>query len=232
MSKFQHIFFDLDSTLWDFEANSQDELLAIFKDFRLVNYGISLPLEFVKIYKHFNEICWEAYIKGDLTQAELRYKRFNDTLNYFGVYEIEMAKKMGERYVERSPYRTRLIEYTTETLEYLFSKGYQLHIITNGFEDVQHIKLAESKLKRFFKTMTTSEMAHSKKPEIKIFEFALNQTGAKRENSVYIGDDLLVDIEGANNAGIASIYYNPNKKLHQTCTFLEISSLKELQDHF
>ncbi len=230
--EFKHIFFDLDRTLWDFEANSQDEILFMYAEFKLVNLGVSLPLEFVKVYKQFNELCWEEYLKGNLSQVELRYKRFLDTLNYFGIQDLKMAKQMGQLYVERSPFRTKLIEHSIDVLIYLKSKNYQLHIITNGFEEVQHIKLRESKLEDFFTTITTSEMANAKKPDLRIFEFALKIANATIEESVYIGDDLLVDIEGAINAGIESIYFNPNKKIHNMCTFLDISSLIEIKSHF
>jgi putative hydrolase of the HAD superfamily len=230
--EFKHIFFDLDRTLWDFEANSQDEILFMYTEFRLVNLGISLPLEFVKVYKQFNELCWDKYLKGNLSQAELRYKRFFDTLNYFGIKDLKMAKKMGQLYVERSPFRTKLIEHSIDVLIYLKSKNYQLHIITNGFEEVQHIKLRESKLEDFFTTITTSEMANAKKPDPRIFDFAITLANATKEESLYVGDDLLVDIEGAINAGIEAIYFNPNKKTHNMCTFLDISSLIEIKSHF
>ena len=78
--EFKHIFFDLDRTLWDFEANSQDEILFMYAEFKLVNLGVSLPLEFVKVYKQFNELCWDKYLKGNLSQAELRYKRFFEVI--------------------------------------------------------------------------------------------------------------------------------------------------------
>lgn len=230
--EFKHIFFDLDRTLWDFEANSQDEILLMYAEFKMVNLGVSLPLEFVKVYKQFNEICWEEYLKGNLSQVELRYKRFLDTLNYFGIKDLKMAKQMGQLYVERSPFRTKLIEHSIDVLIYLKSKKYQLHIITNGFEEVQHIKLRESKLEEFFTTITTSEMANAKKPDPRIFDFALKIANATKEESVYVGDDLFVDIEGAINAEIEAIYFNPNKKTHNMCTFLDISSLIEIKSHF
>lgn len=230
--KYKHIFFDLDRTLWDFETNSHDELLLMYTEFKLINYGVSLPLEFIKVYKKFNDICWEQYLNGTISQTDLRLKRFLNTLEYFGINNYAIAEAMGKLYVERSPFRTKLIPHTIEILTFLKSREYELHIITNGFEEVQHIKLRESNLEQFFTTITTSEMANAKKPDKVIFDFALTKANALKSESVYIGDDLSVDIEGAINAGIDAIYFNPNKKLLNLCTFLNITSLIDLKNHF
>jgi putative hydrolase of the HAD superfamily len=230
MSKhFTHVFFDLDRTLWDFESNSREELQEIYTDFKLYELGIPYAMEFIKVYKEYNEVCWDLYVKGKLKKDELRSKRFLDTLHHFGVSNLDLAEKIGDRYVNHSPYRTILMPDTIAALSDLKQKGYHLHIITNGFEEVQHIKLRESKLRPFFEEVITSELAGAKKPSSVIFDFALEKTGAKRDEVVYIGDDLAIDIEGGINAGWEVIFYNPHEIIHDFCTFSDISHLGQLK---
>jgi putative hydrolase of the HAD superfamily len=228
--RFKHIFFDLDRTLWDFESNSREELHEIYEDFKLQQLGIPFSIEFIRVYKEFNEVCWDLYVKGQLNKEELRSKRFMDTLTYFGINNPNLAAAIGDRYVNHSPYRTVLIPDALSTLSNLKQKGYHLHIITNGFEEVQHIKLRESKLQMFFQEVITSEMAGDKKPSPRIFDFALHKCGAVKEEALYIGDDLTIDIEGGINAGWEVIFYNPHGLEHDFCTFSDISHLNELRN--
>jgi putative hydrolase of the HAD superfamily len=125
--------------------------------------------------------------------------------------------------------RTKLIEGSHEILEYLNPK-YQLHMITNGFEEVQHVKLRECGLTPFFGEVITSEMAGVKKPDKKIFDMALEYTGAKASSSVYIGDDLLVDVLGAIDAGWQAIYFNPHKVTHNHSFLADIQSLDQIEN--
>ena len=134
------------------------------------------------------------------------------SLNYFGIDNLDLANKIGEDYIENSPYRTKVISGTFELLDHL-SKNYTLHIITNGFEEVQHIKLKESGLAKYFDQVITSEEAGAKKPAKKVFEYALMKSGARVAESVMVGDDLKTDIKGAIDFGMKSIYFNPNGKV-------------------
>ena len=225
----KHLFFDLDRTLWDFEKNSHNELYHLFNKYNLHQKGISLPNEFIKIYKKINEDCWERYRNNKLTKEKLRVERFDLTLSYFGINNSALASKIGEDYVHNSPYRTILIEGAIELLDYLHGK-YVLHVITNGFEEVQHIKMAQSKLTNFFDQIITSEAAGAKKPNQLVFEYAINKSGARLENSVMIGDDLNTDIIGAINFGMKSIYFNPNFKKHDYLVWKEVESLSEIKN--
>lgn len=223
-----HIFFDLDRTLWDFEANSFDELMAIWSRNGLHQRGISLPEEFIKVYKQINEECWEAYRKDEITKEKLRGERFRRTLAYYGVQDDQLAEDIGEQYVANSPQRTKLVDYTHEVLEYL-SQKYELHMITNGFEEVQHIKLANSDLDKYFGEIITSEMAGVKKPAQRIFDLALERSGAEAGRSVYVGDDLAVDVLGAINAGWHAIYFNPHNVAHNHSTLADVQCLSEIK---
>jgi len=164
----------------------------------------------------------------EITKDELRSKRFNDTLAYFGVEDTNLAEEIGTEYIQNSPNRTLLVDGTIEILTYLKEK-YQLHIITNGFKEVQHLKLNNCGLTPFFEEVITSEEVGAMKPNAKVFDFSLAKANAKKVESVYIGDDFIVDVEGAKNAGLHTIFYNPNKKQHDLKLFGDIVELKELK---
>jgi putative hydrolase of the HAD superfamily len=223
-----HIFFDLDRTLWDFEANSHDELMAIWKRNGLHQRGISLPEEFIKVYKQINEECWDAYRKNEITKEKLRGERFRRTLAYYGIEDTDLAEEIGSQYVTNSPQRTKLVAHTHEVLGYLSGK-YEMHMITNGFEEVQHIKLEKSGLDKYFGEVITSEMAGVKKPEQRIFDLAIEKSGANAGQSIYVGDDLVVDVLGAISAGWHAIYYNPHRVTHNHSTFADVQCLSEIK---
>ena len=227
----KHLFFDLDRTLWDFETNSFNELVNLYHCHNLHQKGISLSEEFVKVYKKINEKCWERYRENTLSKENLRFERFKQTLEYFGIYDLELSIKIGDDYVKNSPYRTILIPNAIELLSEL-QPNYKLHIITNGFQEVQHVKINQSGLAKFFTIVVTSEMARAKKPNPLIFNYALEKAGANLENSVMIGDDLNTDIKGAVNVGMKSIYFNPNKRTNNSIAWKEVVTLMEIKDIF
>ena len=227
----KHLFFDLDRTLWDFETNSFNELVNLYHCHNLHQKGISLSEEFVKVYKKINEKCWERYRENTLSKENLRFERFKQTLEYFGIYDLELSIKIGDDYVKNSPYRTILIPNAIELLSEL-QPNYKLHIITNGFQEVQHVKINQSGMANFFTIIVTSEMAGAKKPNPLIFNYALEKAGANLENSVMIGDDLNTDIKGAVNVGMKSIYFNPNKRTNNSIAWKEVVTLKEIKDIF
>ena len=225
----KHLFFDLDRTLWDFEKNSQNELNYLFNKYKLHQRGISLPNEFIKIYKKVNEDCWERYRNNKLTKEKLRKERFDLTLSFFGINDADLASRIGNAYVANSPYRTDLVFGTIDLLDKLFPK-YKMHIITNGFEEVQHVKLEQSNLVKYFDKVITSEAAGAKKPSKLIFDYALNKSGALIEESIMIGDDLNTDIQGALNIGMKNIYFNPHQKEHKFNVWQEVVKLSDIKN--
>ena len=152
----KHIFFDLDRTLWDFEFNSHNTLLEICNKFNLYDKGITDYEEFIKKYKVHNEQLWDLYRVNKISQKDLRRERFQRTLSDYNIIDPILAEKMGEDYIDICPKKNKLFPYTIEVLEYL-SEKYNLHIITNGFEKVQHIKLKYSNLEKYFDKIITSE---------------------------------------------------------------------------
>lgn len=224
--KYQHLFFDLDHTLWDFAKNSRETLLEAFDYFKLVEFGVDSN-EFLTTYWRINDAYWDDYRKGRVTKEELRTGRFLRTLSHFHIKDKKLSVQLGDYYVQHSPKKSNVFPNTHETLNFL-KNHYRLHIITNGFEEVQFVKLEKSNLAQYFEEVITSEAAGVKKPHEKIFHHALSATGAKNAETLMIGDNLEADIIGARNVGIDQVYFNPEKRKHSEQITLEISDLKEL----
>lgn len=202
-----HLFFDLDRTLWDFEKNSKAALKTIYKDFKLSEKTEDFS-SFHKYYKQINAELWNEYGAGRLTKDLLRWKRFDLALHKYGVEDEYLSKELAEAYVKRSPFQTNLFPGTIETLRDLQREGYPMHIITNGFEEVQHIKLRESGLEEFFDVVLCSEQTGTSKPDKLVFDTALKMAKTTAEKSVYIGDDYEVDYCGALNANMKAVFFN------------------------
>ena len=151
----KHIF-DLDRTLWDFEKNAFETLVELFQLHELQSIGVSSLEDFINCYKMHNEALWALYREGKVTKEVLRSKRFRLALNEFGIQDDYLAKKLGDQYIQQCPLKTNMFPFTHEVLSYLREK-YHLHIITNGFEEVQHVKLEQSKLSPYFEQIITSE---------------------------------------------------------------------------
>ena len=224
-----HIFFDLDRTLWDFETNSHEELVNLYHVHKLHQRGISLQNEFIKVYKKINHQCWEDYRKNLITKEKLRSERFMKTLLHFGIDDKKLANKLGDDYVHNSPNRTILIDGAIDLLEAL-KDHFHMHIITNGFEEVQWVKLRNSKLLPYFKEVITSEAVGVKKPDPKIFQFAVEKANATVVESVMIGDDLKTDIIGAIQVGMKCIYYNPHGNVNKYPVWREVKSLLKIKE--
>lgn len=225
----KHIFFDLDKTLWDFDTNSSLALKELYHKYELASKGIPSIEEMIDIYDKINQKLWSQYAKNIISKETLRTQRFNETFEYFGLYNYELAFQFGLDYIKVSPQKNILYPNTIETLNYLKYK-YQLHIITNGFEEVQFIKLKSSGILHFFNEIITSEKAGAKKPDKAIFEFALNEANTSPEYSIMIGDDLDADIKGALNSNIRAIYFNPQITDKISGDFLSINSLIKLTE--
>jgi putative hydrolase of the HAD superfamily len=235
--KYRHLFFDLDHTLWDFEANAHATLKELYHTLDLEKRGVNDFDLFHKNYLAHNERLWERYRNGLIKQDELRIKRMCLALLDFKIADDELAKEMSTRFLELLPTRTILFPYAKEILLYLKNKAYDLHLITNGFEKTQHSKLKHSGLDFFFKEVITSEGSNSLKPNKEIFEFALLKSGAAKEESIMLGDSFEVDIIGAMNAGIDQVFINHpgivtipiTNGIKPTYT---VNSLKELEKIF
>jgi putative hydrolase of the HAD superfamily len=186
---------------------------------------------FHKNYIIHNDKLWERYRKGFIKQDELRVKRMMLCLMDFKVANEELAKEMSDLFLQLLPTRTSLFPDTIEVLQYLSDKGYQLHLITNGFEEVQHCKLRNSGLDRFFNEVITSEGSQSLKPNREIFDYAMQRAGAEAEESIMLGDSLDVDIAGAMNVGMDQVHVNylgVEQHIKPTYSISQLIELKEI----
>jgi len=208
--RYEHVFFDLDHTLWDFETNSKETLRDLYEELGLGSMGVAGFEHFHQTYHHHNNIFWDRFRKGYITREELRWKRMWRTLLEYKVADEPLARQMAERYLEILPTKKNLFIDTLEILDYLKGKQYPMHLITNGFEKVQHAKIRNSGIGHYFTHVITSEQAGIMKPHVAIFEYAMQKTGARPDRSIMVGDTLDADIEGAINAGMDSAYFNPN----------------------
>ena len=230
--KYRHLFFDLDHTLWDFEANARITLHELYHGMQLEKRGINDFDLFHKNYLAHNEKLWERYRNGYIKQEELRVKRMWLALLDFKIADEVLAKNMSIQFLDLLPTRTILFPYATEILDYLTNKKYELHLITNGFEKTQHSKLKYSGLDKYFKEVITSEGSSSLKPNKEIFDFAFKKTGANPAESIMLGDNIDVDIIGAMKAGIDQVFINHlNIPIDIKPTYI-VSSLKELEEIF
>ncbi len=230
MKAYRHLFFDLDHTLWDFEVNAHETLEQLFAEYDLARHGLFSFAEFSARYRDVNHALWRLYQSNKVTQKQLREVRFVRTLTRLGVAEADVPTDMSARFTDILPYKAAVFPHTHDVLGYLQGKGYRLHLITNGFEDVQHIKLKSSDLTRYFEEVITSEHSGYLKPDPRMFAHALARTGATAAESLMVGDNLECDVLGAYNAGIDQVYFNPDKRRHFAETTYEISSLAELRD--
>lgn len=219
------IFFDLDHTLWDFNKNSMLAFKRVFKKFK-----ITIEFDaFLKIYEPINVEYWKKYREDKVSKENLRRGRLIDSFIFFDlIYTTEKIDEIADAYIQELPFDNHLFEGAVEILDYLILK-YKLHIITNGFEEVQHKKLKNSGIDCYFSTVTTSEEVGLKKPNPKVFLTALNKANSLPAQSVMIGDSLEADILGANNIGMQTIFYNYrneniSKKIKSIDSLLEIKN--------
>ena len=223
----KHVFFDLDHTLWDFEKNSDLTFKKVFKE-----YKIDLKVEdFLLIYKPINRQYWKDYTQEKVTKEALRYGRLKDAFDILK-YSIsdELIDVIAIKYIDFLPEFSSLFEGTIDLLDYLKEK-YQLHIITNGFEEVQNKKMISSNIYDYFNQIITSESVGVKKPNPRVFEYALATAKAKKEESIMIGDNIEADIEGALNTGLKAIHCNFDNQNITNNTIVSVTSLSEIKQY-
>ncbi len=227
--KYKHIFFDLDRTLWDFDASAAEAFSKIYEKFDLKKRGVASFEKFKQYYTLHNEFLWSLYREGKLEKEVLRGLRFRKTLEEFGIKDDALAEKIGDYYVEISPLLVHLFPNAIEILEYLHPK-YELHIITNGFSEVQFTKLKVSGMEKYFREIIISEEAGVKKPDPLIFSYAFNRTKAKAGESLMIGDDAEVDIAGARQIGMDQVLFDPSGKSSKNGATYYVNNLSELKN--
>lgn len=224
--KITDIFFDLDHTLWDFDRNSRTAFHRVFQ-----KHKVGVPVsEFIEVYEPINLRYWKLFRDEQVSKQELRRGRLIDAFaalkRSLPLTEIDA---LAVSYIEELPVDNHLFEGTIEVLEYL-RPNYRLHIITNGFREVQHIKLKNSGISSYFQTVTTSEEVGVKKPNVLVFQNALRKAGTQPHSSLMIGDSFEADIQGAERAGMHTLFYNLRKETVSE-TYRHIAHLLEIKNY-
>lgn len=198
------VFFDLDHTLWDFERNSALTFKRI-----LSAHKVAVDLEeFLEVYVPANLAFWKMYREERITKEELRYQRLKHVFDTLGHKVSDgLIYLLSDEYIRYLSSYNHLFPYTVEILDYL-RPNYRLHIITNGFQEIQDKKLKNAQIAHYFEQVINSEMAGVKKPNPIIFELALKKAGTHAEQSIMIGDSLEADILGARAVGFHTIHFN------------------------
>lgn len=220
------IFFDLDHTLWDFDKNSEMAFDRIFSE----KYSEVRVEDFIEKYAPINQACWKLYQEDKITHQELRYNRLKlsfEALDY--TISDDNINQIANDYIAFLPDNNHLFDGTIEVLEYLKPK-YKLHIITNGFANVQDRKINNAALGGYFATITNSESAGVKKPNSIIFDYAVNLAQTSKEKSIMIGDDFDADVNGALNAGLDAIFFNV-RNIEIPEKYKQINHLLELKKY-
>jgi len=218
------IFFDLDHTLWDFERNSA----ATFQHL-LEKHELQLRLQdFLAVYVPINRAYWKAYRQAEVTKEQLRYGRLKDAFDELG-YAVNdtTIHALAEGYITHLTSFSHVFDHTHSTLEYLRPK-YKLHILTNGFKEIQHKKLSGAQIDQFFSCVINAEEVGVKKPDPEIFDAALKRAKVRPEQALMIGDDLEADVHGALKAGWSALHFN-NENLESDPNCVSFSCLSELQ---
>jgi putative hydrolase of the HAD superfamily len=230
MKKYTHIFFDLDHTLWDFERNSEEVLRELFVELGINTLGNFHFQDFIGHFRRIHHQLWDLYNHHQIDRQTIRSQRFELIRQALNVSENPIFEQLNEVYMELCPKKPHLMPYAAEILAYLAKKNYHLHIISNGFEGIQRVKMESSGILHYFSNIITSESSAARKPSKEIFDFALKESNARVQDALMIGDNLTTDIGGANNAGLDVIFYNPQKLTHKAKVTFEISDLAQIED--
>jgi putative hydrolase of the HAD superfamily len=208
VKKYTHLFFDLDNTLWDFNANSYDALYIALNKMdlldRIGNYD-----DYFATYYAVNERLWDLYRVNKITKQVLRGLRFEESLELNKTPIPGIGDLLNDAYLAEMPKQLKLVPGAIKVLDYLHH-NYRMAIVTNGFKEVQVDKLVQSGLKKYFDKVFISEEVGAQKPHKLIFEHAVKSMNAPKKRSLMIGDSWEADIVGARMFGMDQVYYCPD----------------------
>ena len=203
------LFFDWDHTLWDHDRNAKEVIFDLLDEFSLPQ-TLHVSKEVLwSIFHQVNDQIWSEYQLGQISQDTLRETRF---LRFFRQVNFQgPAQEFSEQFLYRTPRKTHVFEGVHELIPEL-AQRFPLYILTNGFDDIQHVKVAGTGLSPYFQSIITSEMAGAKKPDSRFFTYALQLAACEAEEVVMIGDHPIFDIDGAQQVGIPTIHVDYHQK--------------------
>ena len=222
--KYKFLLFDLDHTLLDFDAAEDIALTQLLEEEGVVD---------IQAYKDYyvpmNKALWKDLEQKKITKAELINTRFAKLFAHFGIEKD--GSYLAERYQLFLSKQGQTFPCVEDLLRKLISQGYELYAATNGITYIQTGRLKQSGIAPYFKEIFISEQLHTQKPDAEFYE----KIGAcipnfDKNHALMIGDSLSADIQGGQNAGIDTVWYNPQHlenatQLHPT---YEVHSYKDL----
>ena len=230
--KYTDLFIDFDDTLYDTRGNAVIALQETFGTFRLGRW-FSNPHDFYDAYWAANIDLWSRYSKGEITRDYLIVERFRRPLSVGEGLDVTEALclEMSDRFLDFCSTKPGLVDGARELMDYLRRRGYRMHMTSNGFHEVQYKKLAACGLMEYFDTVILSEDAGANKPSPQFFDYAFQQSHARRETTLMIGDNLQTDIVGALSYGLDALLFNrwdaETNECPQQPTFI-VNSLMEI----
>lgn len=226
--RYKCIFFDLDHTLWDYELNARETLSELHEAYGLESKGIPLE-DFCEEFRQVNLHLWDQYDSGRIASDVIRTERFKRIFARFNVHDGNLSDAISIEYLQGCPRKPNLVPRALETLEYL-SQRYRMTVITNGFDEVQSVKLLSGNITQYFDYVITSQKCGHRKPAREIFEYALSVNKLACHEAIMIGDNLVTDIGGAKNACVDTVFFNPASISHDVAVDHEIRCLSELKN--
>lgn len=225
----QHIFFDLDNTLWDHRKNAYLTLKDIFNDEELSErFGLNFE-DFHREYFTINENLWAQIRDGKIDKEYLRKHRFYDSLLFFKIDDEALAERIENNFLDQILRYNELVPGARPLLDYLKNKNYHLHILSNGFQEVTYRKTLLSDIDRYFENIISADDIDVRKPQPEIFQYALQKANATKEESIMIGDDWTADVEGALSFGMDAIFFDVFEDGFGAGTVKTIKKLEEIE---
>ena len=207
---YKFLLFDLDHTLLDFDAAEDVALTQLLKE-----EGVTDIQAYKDYYVPMNKALWKDLELKKITKQELVNTRFSKLFVHFGIEKD--GTYLANRYQFYLAQQGQVFSGAMELLDNLIDRGYELYAATNGINAIQTGRLAQSGLAPYFNQVFISEQLQTQKPDALFYERIGQQiTGFDKEKALMIGDSLTADIQGGNNAGIDTIWYNPNHLVNKT----------------
>jgi len=201
---YKFLLFDLDHTLLDFDAAEDVALTQLLKE-----EGVADIQAYKDYYVPMNKSLWKDLEEKKITKQELVNTRFSKMFSHFGIEKDGVY--LAERYQFYLAQQGQVFSGAMELLDSLIDRGYELYAATNGITTIQTGRMAQSGLAPYFNQVFISEQLQTQKPDALFYEKIGQQiAGFSKEKALMIGDSLTADIQGGNNAGIDTIWYNPH----------------------
>ena len=223
---YKFLLFDLDHTLLDFDAAEDVALTQLLKE-----EGVTDIQAYKDYYVPMNKSLWKDLELKKITKQELVNTRFSKLFSHFGIEKDGVY--LAERYQFYLAQQGQVFSGAMELLDSLIDRGYELYAATNGITTIQTGRLAQSGLAPYFNQVFISEQLQTQKPDALFYEKIGQQIpGFSKEKTLMIGDSLTADIQGGNNAGIDTIWYNSHHLGNKTKALptYEVDSYQALLD--